>query len=268
MRRFILDFYYITLNELFEQQKQGLNVESKLREIKEKIHNIKTSHLAGAQIRSKTTNLPEIEQTTFYHLAKERRSGTKKTIKSLNTNQGTITGRQEIMQHIGNYYRNLFAADAPTETDQLSTYIQKSFKAIDDTQREFLQKSITEEELFQVIDGASKKSSPGPDGVPYLFYKYMWETVKNVIQDIIQELLINGNPPEGFSDGIIILLPKVKQPKEISEYRPITLINTDYKIITKILEKRMKIIYSTHISPIQNALYTGKKNISQSHCIT
>ena len=98
-RRSILDFYYITLNELFEQQKEGLNVESKLREIKEKIHNIKTSHLAGAQIRSKTTNLPEIEQTTFYHLAKERRSGTKKTIKSLNTNQGTITGRQEIMQH-------------------------------------------------------------------------------------------------------------------------------------------------------------------------
>lgn len=69
-------------------------MDKKLREINEIIHNIKIKQLCDANIRSKTQLHPESEQTTFYHLAKERHQRSRKSISFIETNEGSITNQK------------------------------------------------------------------------------------------------------------------------------------------------------------------------------
>jgi hypothetical protein len=59
--------------------------------------------------------------------------------------------------------------------------------------------------------------------------------------------------PEGWNDTVIVLIPKVRNPEKISEFRPINLCNVLYKLIAKVLSNRLKKILPQIISPSQSA---------------
>ena len=73
--------------------------------------------------------------------------------------------------------------------------------------------------------------APGPDGMPAIFYKKCWHIVgERVIKEVLQ-VLNGGEMPAGWNDTIIILIPKVKNPNELKDFRPISLCNVIYKIV-------------------------------------
>ena len=75
---------------------------------------------------------------------------------------------------------------------------------------------------------------------------------ESVIIDVL-DFLYNGNMLPDINHTDIVLIPKVKNPKRISEFRPISLCNVIYKIISKVLAKRLKQILPQIISPSQSA---------------
>ena len=62
-----------------------------------------------------------------------------------------------------------------------------------------------------------------------------------------------GPPPEGTNDTLLVLIPKTDHPKLISHFRPISLCNVNYKVVTKTLSMRLKEIMRCAIAPIQNS---------------
>ena len=80
----------------------------------------------------------------------------------------------------------------------------------------------------------------GPDGMPPLFYQNFWELVKG---DVIHDVLIflnSGTLPNSLNHTFITLIPKTKNPENVTEYRPISLYNVLYKIFSKVLANRLK----------------------------
>ena len=80
---------------------------------------------------------------------------------------------------------------------------------------------------------------------------------ESVIIDVL-DFLYNGNMLPDINHTDIVLIPKVKNPKRISEFRPISLCNVIYKIISKVLAKRLKQILPQIISPSQSAFVPGQ----------
>ena len=79
--------------------------------------------------------------------------------------------------------------------------------------------------------------------------------------DITREVLqaINsGNIPESWKDTIIVMIPKVDSPEVVTQFRPISLCNGLYKIISKMLDARLKNILPEVISPQQSAFVPGR----------
>ena len=73
----------------------------------------------------------------------------------------------------------------------------------------------------------------GPDGMPSLFFQYFWSTSEAVVTKMVLDFLNHGISPPNFNETHIVLIPKVKEPKRITEYRPINLYNVVYKIASK-----------------------------------
>ena len=116
--------------------------------------------------------------------------------------------------------------------------------------------------------------SPGPDGMSLIFFqKYLDVVGPQVIQSVIH-ILRTGIMPNGLNDTYICLIPKVKSPQKIIEYRLVSLCNVIYKIASKVLANRLKGVLSEVVSDAQSA-FVPRRQITDNilvafevmHCI-
>lgn len=94
--------------------------------------------------------------------------------------------------------------------------------------------------------------------MPSTFYKKCWDIVGNkVTKEVLQILNDNRPVPDEWNQTTIALISKVKCPESVTDLRPISLCNVLYKIMSKILANRLKIILPKIISPSQSAFVPG-----------
>jgi hypothetical protein len=85
-----------------------------------------------------------------------------------------------------------------------------------------------------------------------------WELFGDDSSQEILQALNSGIIPEGWNDTTIVLIPKVDAPELVTQFRPISLCNVIYKIISKMLALRLKAILPEVISPMQSAFVPGR----------
>ena len=100
--------------------------------------------------------------------------------------------------------------------------------------------------------------APWPDGINALFYQKFWHIVGNDVMNVVLDFLNNGVMLPDLNHTNIVLIHKVKNPENMSDYRPIGLCNVVYKIISKVLANRLKQVLPNIISPTQSAFVLGR----------
>ena len=100
--------------------------------------------------------------------------------------------------------------------------------------------------------------APGPDGMNPLFYQKFWLVVGDNVVIAVLDFLNSSCMTPRINHTNIVLIPKVKNPIKMSNFRPISLCNVIYKIISKVLANRLKQILPYIISPTQSAFVLGR----------
>jgi hypothetical protein len=122
---------------------------------------------------------------------------------------------------------------------------------------------ITKKEIGEALKGLKNGKSPGSDGFTADFYKFFWAMLHPALFDSLTNALEKGQLSIDQKRGIINLIPKKdKDPRLLKNWRPISLLNTDYKIITKLLANRVKQVLPSVINSDQVA-YLKKRFIGQ-----
>ena len=92
---------------------------------------------------------------------------------------------------------------------------------------------ITEKEVLNVLKNMKNGKSPGRDGYTAEFYKFFWKDIGNFVLESLNKSFTTGELSIAQKQGPITLLPKGNKPRElIKNWRPITLLNVDYKLLS------------------------------------
>ena len=118
---------------------------------------------------------------------------------------------------------------------------------------------ITVEELGKTLNRLSNNKSPGSDGFPYEFYKVFWGEIRHFVHRSIKHGLATGELSITQREGHITLVPKPSKPRNlISSWRPITLLNSIYKILSATIANRLKEVLDDIIHPDQTAFLKNR----------
>ena len=127
------------------------------------------------------------------------------------------------------------------------------------TQQQELVTPFSEEEVKKAIRGLNSEGAPGPDGIPIFFYTECWPKVGPDVMATVEEFWDGRCNMDRLNKAYIVLIPKVQGAEKIGEFRPISLSNSIYLIIAKVLANRLSAVLPTLISPFQSAFLPGRQ---------
>ncbi|KAL0284163.1 UNVERIFIED_CONTAM: putative mitochondrial protein [Sesamum radiatum] len=121
-----------------------------------------------------------------------------------------------------------------------------------------LVQSVTREEIKDAFFDIAEDKAPGPDGYSSGFYKAAWPVIGEEVVKAILEFFTTGRLLKQVNTTILALIPKVRVPSLVSDFRPISCCNVLYKVITKIIVQRLRLVLDKMINPAQNAFVPGR----------
>lgn len=167
-----------------------------------------------------------------------------------------ISNAQELENMAVEYYRRLYSMeDVPAAVDGLP---DTGFARLMGDELVRLSKPFSEAEVEKAVRSMGRYKAPGPDGFQPLFYHDCWETVGESVVKFVLDFFSTGRLPLSTNDALVVLIPKIEKPERITQFRPISLCNVLFKIITKAMVLRLKTIIGKLIGPSQASFIPGR----------
>ncbi|GKE69612.1 RNA-directed DNA polymerase, eukaryota, reverse transcriptase zinc-binding domain protein, partial [Tanacetum coccineum] len=120
-----------------------------------------------------------------------------------------------------------------------------------------LQQKATLDKIREAVWDRGCGKSPGPDGFSFLFLKTYWDIFKDDIVNFVNEFMESETMPKGTNSAFITLILKFPNHLLIKDYRLISLIGMQYKIVAKLLANRLSTVLDKLVSPTQSAFISG-----------
>lgn len=181
-------------------------------------------------------------------------------ITSLRDSTGTLQSTpQAINKVMQQFYSTLYATD-PIDAQKARAFLGKtSLPKISTLQLETLNAPITPTEISTTIRHLTLSKAPGPDGFTSEFYKTLQPLLEPTLLQVYRNIWSGGSYLQSGNQALIKLLSKKgKDPQEPGSYRPISLLNLDVKILSKIIATRLADIVPSLIHPAQSGFVKGR----------
>ena len=212
----------------------------RLQEIKSELAELQSKRAEGTKIRSKAKWLEEGERPTKYFFNLENHKQNKKCIRELSSPNGeTIKSNPEILAQLGRFYKSLYSAEATNKTSQ-DLLLNKLTNKLSPEERELLEHKLSHPECREALDAMEAGKSPGNDGFPAEFYRRFWGLLGSDLVDTLNYGHDRGQLSPSQRQSVLSLLFKKGDRLLLKNWRPISLLNVDYKIGSKALANRLK----------------------------
>ena len=179
------------------------------------------------------------------------------------SNDGSIlTSTKSIQEHGVKFYKDLYS-NAACDSDNQEFFLSFLQNELSDADRIILSAPLTKNEIYRIIESMALNKTPGVDGLPAEFYIENWQLISDAILELYRTILQDGCLGESQRKGIITIIPKSNDTLDINNYRPISLLCVDYKILAKILAERIKCVL---MKVIHNKQFCGVPGRSINQC--
>ena len=230
----------------------------RLLEIKDLLGAIDDEEIEGCILRSKEhwTKLGEKPTRYFYQVEKSHQ--TRHGIHELRVdNNNKVTTSRGVLRECNAFYRALYTEE-PVERESQDWLLEQLDSTLSSEDQALCEGELTVLECHEALSRMQFGKSPGSDGLPPEFYSCFWGLLG---RDLVETL--NFSFREGFLSasqrrGILRLLLKKDDPLSLKNWRPISLLNLDYKIATKALSNRIRNVFPNILREDQTCGVPGR----------
>lgn len=247
-----------TAHDIFNNDKSNVNAQH-LCKAKEELEVHRKPYIDGLIIRSKTQWHEEGERSSKYFLSLEKRNADRKSVQFIESDGQTITKSEAILSLFTNSLQDKYSAHNPTGDLNLELIKSNVTEKLTETEKGTLETEITLKELSTALRDMKKGKTPGSNGFSVDFFRCFWNMLGIFLFRAFQFCFSRGESLATHRESIITLIPKSgRSPHSLKGWRPISLLNVDYKIISTAIANRFKKVIDHIISPSQSAYIKGR----------
>ena len=234
---------------------------TEIEENRSELEKIRKHKMDGVRIRSKVRWLEEGEKVTKYFCHLENRNFICKTMNKIINKDGIeLTETQEIVQETKLFYENLYSSREDNITDiDLNNLIKNSIPKLSTEEKGSIEGKISMSEASFSLKKMANEKSPGTSGYSAEFYKFFWKDIGVFLVRAINFGFFTKSLSSTQKQGLITCLPKGKKPKQfLKNWRPISLLNVEYKIASACIAERIKKFLPKIIDEDQKGFVKGR----------
>lgn len=259
-----LNYLHLAKSNLIDHKKQNSFqfrlINNEITRLTEQVQTLRQeeSERIISQSRAKWAEEGEKSNKYFLNLIKHKQS--KSLISNLVVNGVSYTKSNDILNQTGHFYRSLYQTNPIVRANKsnIKNFLQ-DLPSITPSDKLALETPLTIHDLQYSLK-TMKDSAPGPDGFPYSIYKLFQKQLLPLLLKSWQDSLDKGSLTSDMRTSFITLIPKPgKDSSNINNLRPISLSNTDIKIITKALTMKINHILPNIIHESQVGYVKGRQ---------
>ena len=226
-------------------------LKKKLEEKQTELEKIREPKIKATMIRSRARWVELGERPTTYFCSLEKRNYTNKALPFIQLEDRVVTKQEEILAEQAHFYKTLYSTKYSGEATEYFLNDDNVAK-LNEFEKEQCEGPVTETEVKKVLKNMTNNKSPGNDGFPAEFFKVFWVDLGFFLLRSYRQAFNTGSLSVTQRRGVITCIPKGDKPRQfLKNWRPITLLNVDYKILAACLANRLKQVLPGIISLTQ-----------------
>lgn len=206
------------------------------------------------------------ERCTKYFFRVLNARAAKRTITELRApdSADTVSSPKDLCRVGRSFYQKLYTPD-PTDHEAVDELLSNlpALATISQEDQDGLMRPIDTEEIEEALSSSARGKAPGLDGFPFELYTFLLsiEEVASLLSRVMSQALQDAMMPRSWQQTCMILLYKKGDAADLGNWRPLSLINSDAKLFTKIITIRLRVPLDQLITPLQTGFVSGR-NIS------
>lgn len=248
------------LQKMSERIAKGLNVDTvDYENLKLELSNLEEEKCKGAILRSKAFWATESDKCSKYFFQLEKHKQESNCIKELfNDNDELVSNVDDILDVQFNFYSKLYSS-VEIEENVMHDFLENVPITVSEDDKILCDEDISMDEIEIALKSMAKNKSPGSDGLTVEFYCKFYDVLKDILFRLFSEVEQKSILSRSMRSGIISLIYKKKGDRKfLKNYRPISLLQVDYKILARVMANRLKNVLCRIVSSSQTCCIMGR----------
>ena len=230
-----------------------------LEKAKENLQKHRAPYIEGLIVRSRAQWHEEGERNSKYFLPLEKRNASRKAIQYIENDGKILTSTGDILSLFTKNLRCKYAALEEIGPIDKQYIAHNLTETLTEQETNELDKELSLAELSTALKNMKKGRTPGSNGFSSDFFRVFWNVLGIFLHRAFKACYLRGESLVTHRESLITLIPKSGQVNHsLKGWRPISLLNVDYKIISTAIANRFKSVISRIISPSQTAFIKGR----------
>jgi hypothetical protein len=249
------NFYYSAIYDVLREPTTNDAKTITLKRLKAKVIRLNSAHQQALQVdvggRDRLRREPSL-----HHFLQGRKRIKQRTILHAYDKTGDLKTTVDILRIFAEHMQHKYDTKS-TRDESLRRLLECGLRAIPEGANAALEEPITIDELSHAVKQGKPHKAPGRDGICLELYKKTRETTKQDLLDVMNDMYREGQITERQKYGIIVCIPKQARPMRPEDYRPLTLLNADYNLLTRIIANRLRPWLTELLHPAQHCGLLG-----------
>lgn len=219
------------------------------------------SEAKGAQTRARVKFIEEGEKNTKYFLNLEKAQANAKVMDRLKKENGEIATDQDILREQVQFYRERYRKTTDFQDEVANDFLGNTeVPQLSEEQKHSINGVLSEHEICSALKQLKKGSAPGSDGITVGCLVFFWCKIKHMVLSSLNNAFAQGEMSMTQKRAVITLIHKGKDlPRDdLNNWRPISLTNSDYKLLAKCLAIRLSSVILHIINEDQFGFLKGR----------